>query len=299
MEINSNIQHFADVFDLLHDGVVIINEESHIVFANASCHRIFDYEDNALAGNPLSILIPSDFHNQHHDHIKVYMNYPKPKLMSDRSILFGINSHGEKVPVTISISAFFYGKKYYFAVIRDGAAINRQYEQEKIRAETDSLTHLGNRNYLSNKLVKLSEKQDQHFAVLFIDLDKFKPVNDEFGHEVGDQALQIVAKRLSAVLRSDDVVVRIGGDEFAALLCNISDKTAIKQITQKIIHSISRPMHVQQSVFSISASIGCALYPQDGLTEKELLKKSDNAMYHAKSQGTGFNFYEDSYKEDK
>jgi len=288
---NNGIKHFSNVFDLLHDGVVVIDKNSRIVFANAACHRVFNYDDGALTGKPLNHLIPASFHKQHHNHISAYMNDTKPRLMGDRSVLFGINSLGEEVPVTISISSFFYEKQYYFAVIRDGALINLQHETEKARAETDSLTGLGNRSYLSNRFIELIKKPDQHFAVLFIDLNKFKPINDQYGHEAGDHALQIVAKRLSTTLRNNDIIVRIGGDEFVVLLQNIDNKNQIKIIVKKIIDSISLPIHAQNTVFSIEASIGCALYPADGTAEKELLNKADSAMYHSKSNNSGFAFH--------
>ena len=300
MTNDSNIYRFANVFDLLYDGVIIIDDKSRIVFANAACHRIFGHDSAALIGQPLDILIPAEQRTQHHHHVNTYKKDPKSRLMSDRSILFAVNKLGEEIPVTISITSFTdKAAHYYIAVIRDGALLNRQFENEKIRAETDALTQLGNRRYLSRIFAELVEKPNQQFAVLFIDLDKFKPVNDEFGHEIGDKTLQIISKRLNAVLRSYDVVVRIGGDEFAVLLNNVYDQHSVKPIIRKIIHSISRPIHAQQFTFTVGASIGCAFYPQDGQTEKELLKKSDNAMYHAKSRGTGFSFYQDEKQLDQ
>ncbi len=293
MPDDNDIQRLAGVFDILYDGIVIIDEESRIAFANTACHRIFGHDSSALIGQPLDILIPPEHRSQHHHHVDTYKKHPHPQLMADRSVLFGINSLGEEVPITISITSFSNANNYYIAVIRDGALISRQFEREKIRAETDVLTQLGNRRHLSRMFKELSKRPDQQFAVLFVDLDKFKPINDEFGHEVGDKALQIISKRLNAVLRNYDIIVRIGGDEFAILLRNVHDQNSIKPIIRKIIHSISRPIHALQLTFSTGASIGCALYPEDGNTEKELLKKADTAMYHAKSHRTGFCFFKD------
>ncbi|MBL1432010.1 MAG: sensor domain-containing diguanylate cyclase [Gammaproteobacteria bacterium] len=293
MSNDNDIDRFADAFNLLYDGVVIVDERSNIVFANSGCHRIFGYDTQALVGKPLNTLIPTEYRRQHSHHIDTYKKNPVPRLMGDRSILFGLNNLGEEVPITISIASISNESTYYIAVIRDGALLKRQFEKEKALAETDALTQLGNRRYLSRMFIELSEKPESQFAVLFVDLDKFKPVNDEFGHEVGDKALQIISKRLNAVLRSYDIIVRIGGDEFAILLNNIHDKHSIKLIIRKIIHSVSRPIHVQQFTFSIGASIGCALYPENGDTEKGLLKQSDSAMYHAKLHHTDFCFYGD------
>ncbi|NOX27802.1 MAG: diguanylate cyclase [Gammaproteobacteria bacterium] len=293
MNNDKDIDHLANIFDLLYDGVVIIDKDSNIVFANTGCQRIFGFSKTALMGESLDMLIPAQ-HRQHHcQHIEAYKKHPTPRLMSDRAVLFGLNNLGEEVPVTISITAFNNGSAYLIAIIRDGALLKQQFEQEKELAETDVLTQLGNRRYLSRMFEELSKKPQSQFAVLFIDLDNFKPVNDDYGHEVGDQALKIISKRLNAVLRRYDIVVRIGGDEFAVLLCNIHDHNSIKPIIRKVIHSISRPIHAQQLTLTVGASIGCALYPEDGKTEKELLNKSDSAMYHAKSRQTGFCFFSD------
>ena len=294
MNNNNDIIRFASVFNLLYDGVVIIDNHNNIVFANSACDRIFGYDGDSLIGQSLDILIPREHHSQHLKDISAFKANPNPRLMGERSVLFGIDSQGQKVPVTISISKLGdNGEEYFVAIVRDGDLISRQFEREQIRAETDALTQLGNRHFLSRMFEDLSKDEDVPFAILFIDLDKFKPINDEHGHEAGDKALQIVAKRLKAVLRSNDIVVRIGGDEFAVLLCKISERQSIIPIIRKIIHSISRPIHIQELVFAVGASIGCALFPNDGKSEKDLLNKADNAMYHAKSHGTGFSFYDD------
>lgn len=296
---DSDITRLAAVFDLLYDGVVIIDDSNTIVFTNSACDRIFGYNNAALKGQPLDILIPAKDRGRHHKDVSTFKANPKPRLMGERSVLYGVDADGEQVPVTISIAKLGEEQAYYIAVVRDGALIDRQFEREKMRAETDALTQLGNRHFLSKMFDELSKKEDQTFALLFIDLNKFKPINDEHGHEVGDKALQIIAKRLKAVLRSNDIVVRIGGDEFAVLLCKISDRKAITPIIRKVIHSLSRPIHLQQTVLSVGASIGCALYPDDSQTEKELLNKADNAMYHAKSHGTGFSFYDETLQDDE
>lgn len=285
-----DISHLTTVFDLLYDGVVVVDKHGNIVFANSACQRIFGYDRNELHGKPLDTLVPSQYRAAHKKYVSDYQKAPLSRLMSERSLLFGVNRQGEEVPVTISIASFVEGEQFYVAVIRDGAILNRQFEEEKLRAETDALTRLGNRRYLSKMFCELSRLDNNHFALLFLDLNKFKPINDEYGHEVGDRVLQIVAKRLRAVLRDNDVVVRVGGDEFAVLVCGVRSRQAATPIIRKLIHSLSRPIHTHNLTLSLGVSIGCAFYPEDGRTEKELLKRSDDAMYLAKSLGTGFSF---------
>ncbi len=298
MNSNTDINKIASAFNLLYDGVVIINSCNSIVFANTACERIFGYSPSSLIGQPLNILIPAKFHDAHQKDLNAFKANPTPRLMGERSVLYGMDAKGERVPVTISIAKFSDDEDFFIAVIRDGSLINTQFEREKIRAETDALTQLGNRNYFTQVFPDLVKKTAQPFALLFIDLNKFKPVNDDYGHETGDITLQIVAKRLKAVLRSDDVVVRIGGDEFAVVLRSISDKNSIIPIIRKIIHSVSRPIHIKKHIISIGASIGCSLFPVDGNNEKDLLNKADSAMYHAKTHGTGFSFYDETISKD-
>jgi len=147
--------------------------------------------------------------------------------------------------------------------------------------------------------IKRSHRSELSFALLFLDLDHFKNVNDTLGHEVGDTLLIESAKRISQHVCESDTVARLGGDEFTIILTEAKNSNAIVDITQKIIHSLSKPFQLELNQVHVSASIGITLYPDDGDTASKLLKNADQAMYLAKSSGRScFRYYTQSMQED-
>lgn len=159
----------------------------------------------------------------------------------------------------------------------------------------DSLTGLPNRLLLQDRITKALEFNQRHHglaAVLFIDLDNFKSINDAFGHNLGDLLLKKVANRLSSSIRSEDTVARQGGDEFIVVLPYLVETAVVELVAQKILSQLSEPYHINQHEFFITCSIGIALYPEHGRNADILLKHSDTAMYHAKSSGrNSFRFF--------
>lgn len=167
--------------------------------------------------------------------------------------------------------------------------------EEKMRhlANFDLLTGLPNRSLISDRLqqaVFKARRDKTHLAVMFLDLDKFKPVNDNFGHEVGDLLLKQVAQRLIASVRASDTVARIGGDEFVVLLSSIEQQNDAVVVAEKILQALQQPFDVLTHTVEISGSVGIAAYPEHGDDEKLLLINADIAMYRAKR--TGRNAYQ-------
>jgi diguanylate cyclase (GGDEF)-like protein len=167
-------------------------------------------------------------------------------------------------------------------------------EQVEYLAYHDGLTTLPNRSLFSKFLaqsITQAHRHERQLAVLFLDLDRFKQVNDTLGHEAGDQLLQEVAIRLKACLRNSDTVARLGGDEFVVLLRELEDEY-VATVARKILASIARPFILLGHEFRVTASIGIGTYPQDGLDEQTLTKNADIAMYQAKDEGkNNFQFY--------
>ena len=168
-------------------------------------------------------------------------------------------------------------------------------ERVEYLAYHDGLTALPNRSLFSKLLSQnISEARRYHrqLAVLFLDLDRFKYINDTLGHHAGDQLLQEVASRLKACLRASDTVARLGGDEFVVLLPELSEAKYVANTAQKILSAIAKPFKLQGQEFRVTASVGISLYAQDGLDEQTLTKNADIAMYQAKQQGkNNFQFY--------
>ncbi|MEW6996921.1 EAL domain-containing protein [Colwelliaceae bacterium BS250] len=188
--------------------------------------------------------------------------------------------------------------------------LKKSEEQLKYLAYYDSLTGLANResfNYQLERFLTLAERGNYHVGVLFIDLDRFKRINDTLGHNFGDKVLQKVARVLNSNLRESDVlgrdtdhkptskVARLGGDEFTVFLSRVDCVDDIAIIAQRIIDSISQPIKIDQYEVTVTPSVGIAVFPEDGRTVTNLMKNADVAMYHAKDQGRRcFKFYSES-----
>lgn len=161
-------------------------------------------------------------------------------------------------------------------------------EQLRHVAQHDALTGLPNRALFSdclNREIARSQRHDSPFSLVFLDLDNFKPINDNFGHGVGDQVLKEVAKRLSGCIRAEDTVGRIGGDEFVIVLSGLGTATSILNLTDKIRRAILLPIVINGQSLEVSCSVGAAVFPQDGTDAISLTKSADEAMYRAKNDG--------------
>ncbi|MFQ5579065.1 MAG: EAL domain-containing protein [Nitrospiria bacterium] len=193
-------------------------------------------------------------------------------------------------------------KPYQYLAIRYDITPRKE-KEEKIRhmAQYDELTGLPNRNLHKERLGQALKQRKKHpLAVMFIDLDRFKHVNDTLGHSAGDQLLKEVAKRLLNCLRESDTVARIGGDEFTILLPEIAQSNDIHYIARRILSTLEKPYHIQQNELFVTCSIGISVYPEDGETSKQLLKYADMAMYCAKRNGKNqYAVYSSTLKNDE
>lgn len=172
----------------------------------------------------------------------------------------------------------------------------KRLSEERIHflAHYDALTHLPNRTLLSEHVrfaIDRSKRNDQRMALLFIDLDRFKIINDSLGHDAGDQVLRVVAQRLSDCVRDCDIVSRLGGDEFVVLLEGIADAGQASYTARRILDLINQPFRLAGDAYHVGASIGISLFPDDGESISELLRHSDAAMYRAKEEGRNGIFF--------
>jgi diguanylate cyclase (GGDEF)-like protein len=168
-------------------------------------------------------------------------------------------------------------------------AEKRDLEEANMRithlANHDNLTRLPNRRLLTELLsndMPRTIRQKEKMAILYIDLDNFKPINDQLGHATGDLVLQQIAERFIGTLRLSDSIARVGGDEFVAVIKNVQDFKSVKKVANKIINAISRPVVVRGENFQLGASIGISIFPDDDESIEGLLKKADTAMYEVK-----------------
>ncbi len=183
----------------------------------------------------------------------------------------------------------------HIALFSDITERKASFEQIKHLAHYDALTNLPNRTLLVERLesaIASAGRSGQKLAVLFLDLDRFKNINDSLGHFAGDLLLQAVAKRLQRCVRATDTVARLGGDEFVVLLTGIKSTNDAAHVAQKILEEMADPVPIEGKDIVTSPSIGISIYPEDGKSHTALIKNADAAMYHAKEQGRGnFQFF--------
>lgn len=177
------------------------------------------------------------------------------------------------------------------------AAVTERSAADRHAALHDVLTGLPNRALFNDRLehgIAYAKRHDWPLAVMFVDLDDFKSINDTHGHDAGDSVLRTIATRLKATTRSDDTVSRVGGDEFLYVLMEVRNEDAAAAIAKKIIASIQTPCDVsleQENIrLTVKASVGIAIYPKSGITAETLIKSADMAMYDAKRAGSGYAF---------
>jgi diguanylate cyclase (GGDEF)-like protein len=153
------------------------------------------------------------------------------------------------------------------------------------RSEFDLLTDIHNRFSLEKRLdaqIEVARQDAGIFGLIYIDLNKFKQVNDQYGHHIGDLYLQEVARRMKQQLRSHDLLARLGGDEFAVLLPMVHNRADVEEVSQRLEHCFEAPLALEENILKGSASFGIAVYPEDGATKDKLLNVADAAMYAAK-----------------
>ena len=259
--------------DSVFDGIVTFDDQGKVLSWNRAAERMFGTPIQQVKEKPLEALLPLLGHS-----------YAGEDTLAPRELL-AKRSDGSHFPVEVAASASeIEGVRMGLAVVRD--ITRRKVDEELARqALHDSLTGLPNRAFLLNRIGEMTievERSRASFALLLLDLDGFKQINDRLGHRIGDLVLRDLAPRLQEPLRRDDVVARLGGDEFAILLAPPTDAKVAATVAGRINHCVRQPLLVEGMCFRLSASIGIALHPQHGRKAGNLLHCADTAMYTAK-----------------
>ncbi len=277
------------------DGVVVINEHGIIETFNAAAEQIFGYEAQAIIGKNVSELMPEPHRSQHDNYLKRYRETAKSTVLGVSREVVGARRNGEIFPLAIKIREIDTGTTHLFiAAIRD-ITLEKEAAQHALDLAThDALTGLPNRLLLADRLeqaLALARRAQNRVALLFVDLDEFKTINDSLGHATGDLILKAVAQRLRSTLRSEDTVARQGGDEFVVILLGLTSIETVDKVIQKLLASITAPYEIQDHVLYVGASVGVAIFPDDGEDGDTLLKNCDIAMYRAKEAGGNTRFF--------
>jgi diguanylate cyclase (GGDEF)-like protein/PAS domain S-box-containing protein len=273
----------ADLLDILPDAVIMVDGRALICYVNPAVRTMLGYAPEELLGQPLSLLVPHEVRQRHQVMVERFRVSGPPTLMGSRPVLHAVHRSGRLVPLSISLTNITLGdgERVSVAVMHDVAALNTELDRATAQAETDPLTQLGNRLRLSRRIQALLASE-RPFSLLLLDLERFKQLNDRLGHEAGDQALRIVARRLQARVRNADLAVRMGGDEFVVLLDGTADAPQLQARASSIAASLARPFRVDDTSNALGVNIGGAISPQHGRDERTLLAAADRAMYEAK-----------------
>lgn len=211
-----------------------------------------------------------------------------------------ISDHGHLNRELVNALQTLPGNKDALPDLQDVWSIAHEVVKEiKKRSLTDFVTNIPNRELFHDRLeqaLALAKRHDWDLAVMFIDLDRFKPINDIYGHAVGDRVLKTVAQRLDIEARSEDTICRYGGDEFLYLLVNPQGTQNIQRIAHKVSTLISSAVVIDDSVLTVASSIGIAVYPENGTSGEDLVANADAAMYRAKEASTGPVFFDESIR---
>lgn len=286
-------KYLRTIVDAALDAVITMNDKGLVTDWNPVAEQIFGYSRADAVGKLLeSLIIPPPMREMHQRGLEHFLKTGVGPVLSKRIEITAMRAGGGEFPVEMAIVAIRSGENFFFnAFLRDIS--KRKQEEQRIAhltnlANHDALTGLPNRNLLRDRIgqVLVQERRNgSRGVVLFIDLDHFKAINDSMGHDIGDSLLKEVAQRLVSNLRSQDTVARQGGDEFIVLMPSIANAQDAGTLAQKLLDALLLPYHFKSKALHVSASIGIAVFPDDGEDADTLLKHSDTAMYHAKESG--------------
>ena len=286
-EAEAGLQLAASVYQNTIEGIMVTNAEGTIQSVNPAFTEITGYTAEAAIGQNARLL-NSGKHDQ------TYFADMRQKLDSNgwwQGEIWNRHKDGGIFLERMTITRIpgLDGKSFrYAAVFHDITELWRKGEYIRHLAFHDALTDLPNRSLLMerlDRLIAMSERETRGLAIMFLDLDRFKFVNDNLGHEIGDDLLKAVAQKLQAQVRHSDTVARLGGDEFVVLLDNPANEGEVADIARRFVATINEPMEFRGKVAQVGTSIGIALYPADGQTPAQLIKSADTAMYAAKDAG--------------
>ncbi len=280
-------RRYRALFHSSADALLVFDADGSVLEANKVARQTFGYSDEELRGLPITRLFTDSDAHQIAAAAKAELGYSGRAAES-----VAHRRGGTRFPVDIRLSSVPYqDRAVCLATVRDITESKRTQDEIAHLANYDMVTGLPNRRHFFDHLhaaVARAKRNDSWLALLYLDLDHFKPVNDQFGHHVGDELLAEVANRIDATLREIDVAGRIGGDEFAVLLESVHSIGDTITVVRKLLTALSAGYRVSKNNLDISASIGVAMYPQHCTDPVKLVSRADHAMYHAKRERNAF-----------
>ena len=283
-------QRLQSLFEHHTDAITTCELDGRMLSSNAMMRELSGYSNADLNALPVGALVPEDEFEQLQRRFRLAVDGTPQKWRSqlvrrDASL---VDVEASLIPIVVDEDVIG-----VYAVVRDISAAMRYERHIEHLASHDVLTGLPNRSLVDDRLRHALQHRHAHaLAVLFLDLNRFKVINDSLGHDKGDLLLQIISTRMKATLRESDTIARMGGDEFVVILENINSVDQVAATADKLLHAVEQPIRLAEHDVSISTSIGISVYPREGKDAETLLKHADIAMYRAKELGAGtFRFF--------
>ena len=284
----------AAVFENAQESIFITDGENRIIAVNHAFTAITGYSEEEVRHEDPNIL-KSGYQDESF-YRKMWEKITDTGRWHGK--IYNRIKSGEILPMWLTVSSLYSedGKLLNrIGMLTDLREIIQNQERAEFLAYHDTLTDLPNRAYFEEHLfhaIELAKRKGNILAILFIDLDRFKVINDTLGHDVGDRLLKVMSERMRTTLRKSDMIARIGGDEFIAVIESIATAKETTYICEKLLKTIAEPIRIASHTLNVSASIGVALFPDNGTTITDLIKNADNAMYLAKNMGkNNFQFF--------
>ncbi|MBB4842769.1 diguanylate cyclase (GGDEF)-like protein/PAS domain S-box-containing protein [Paucibacter oligotrophus] len=287
-------QHTQAILDNMVDGVITIDAQGQIASMNASACRMFGYTQDEVLGRNVSLLMPEPEGGRHDGYLRRFFRGQTPSIIGVGRDVNGRRKAGSIFPLSLAVSRIERdGQPMFIGLTRDITERKRAEAAIEKLAFNDPLTGLPNRRLLLDRLdqtLASRQRQGRHGAVVFIDLDNFKSLNDTLGHGMGDLLLQSIAKRLQSAVRAEDSVARWGGDEFVVLLQDLGAERAeairhAEVACEKLLRVLGQPYQLKDYLHHSTPSIGIVVWGAEDRSSEDLLKHADHAMYQAKAAG--------------
>lgn len=285
------------ILNTVNDAIITIDMDGLIESFNRAAETIFGYKQDEVLGRNVSMLMPEPQRSDHNQHLRAYNVGGPARVLGQTVEQVAQLRDGTVFPIEVSVNAMLIsGETKFTGVIRD--ITERRKAEEEIRrlALTDPLTGLANRNQFNQKFdhaLTLARRREDVVGLMMLDLDRFKPVNDTYGHPVGDALLKWVAERLREISRDTDTVARLGGDEFAIIVVDPENRDALGMLAERVVEALSAETSILGHHLQIGTSIGIALFPDHGETPEDLMGRADRALYAAKEAGRNtFRYFE-------
>ncbi|NKE73778.1 putative bifunctional diguanylate cyclase/phosphodiesterase [Candidatus Manganitrophus noduliformans] len=289
---NENQAYITALLTIITDAIITVDQTQRITFFSQGAERTFGYQVTEVIGQSMSLLLPSRFVEVHREQFRAFAAGPEPTRLSFE--IFGRRKDGSEFPAEVSLSKLSLNDQILFIIIlRDIIEHKHAEEMLQLMAHCDSLTGLPNRTRFRDLLrqaVLAGQYENKSVALLLMDLDQFKEVNDTLGHDRGDLLIQHVGRRLKEVLRPTDTVARLGGDEFALIL-PLAEAGHATLVASKVLKALEEPFEIEGLPIAVELSLGIALYPEHGSNADSLIQRADVAMYAAKRSGSGYTLY--------